>query len=100
MRDKSCSESMPSIRYYDAVECVGKWLFERHGMPVTWDSLKGVYHSWECLFGSTCGPFDGIGGQSMTTFRMEAWVFGELACVFCNGRVVKVTDSFKCDVSY
>ena len=52
-----------------------------------WQEL--TYCSWPELFSSTAGPFLGIGGQAMTTFRMEAWTWEQWAIVFCNGRVVR-----------
>jgi hypothetical protein len=32
------------------------------------------YYAWPQVFGSTCGPRKGIGGQAMTTFTIEAYV--------------------------
>jgi len=32
------------------------------------------YYAWPQMFGSTAGPCHGIGGQSMSTFTVQAWV--------------------------
>ena len=48
-----------------------------------------VYYAWPQRFGSTAGPFPGIGGAAVSTFTMEAWVGRDSALVFCNGRIVK-----------
>lgn len=52
------------------------------------------YYAWPQVFGSTAGPFGGIGGQAMTTFTVEAWVCGEVAVLFCGDKVLKVTDQW------
>ncbi len=62
------------------------------------DELK--YVRWLQVFGSTAGPFGGIGGQMMTEFLMEAWAWDIFAVVFCNGRKIKVTDSFRLEARY
>ena len=31
------------------------------------------YYAYPETFGSTAGPYGGIGGQAMTTFTIEAW---------------------------
>lgn len=59
---------------------------------ITPDSLD--YWAWPQVFGSTAGPFGGIGGQAMTTFTIEAWVCGSVAAIFCGGRVLKVVDNW------
>jgi hypothetical protein len=54
------------------------------------------YWAWPQVFGSTAGPFVGIGGQAMTTFTIEAWHDGGgKAALFCNGKVFKITDQFE-----
>ena len=100
MRDRSCNESSSTLTRDEAIELIGNHLYESNGMPCTWDWSCGVYHSWQEVFGSTAGPFDGIGGQAMTWFRMEAWVFGDIVCVFCNGKVVKVASRFGFQVKF
>jgi hypothetical protein len=58
------------------------------------------YVRWLQTFGNTAGPFGGVGGQMMTQFLMEAWVWDIFAVIFCNGKKVKMTDSFNMGVSY
>lgn len=54
------------------------------------------YWAWPQVFGSTAGPFGGVGGQAMTTFTIEAWHDGGgNAALFCGGRVLKITDKFE-----
>ena len=55
------------------------------------------YYAYPQAFGNTGGPFTklgGIYGQAFTTYTIEAWVCGRLAVLFCNGKVVKVTDDW------
>lgn len=52
------------------------------------------YYAWPQTFGSTTGPFGGIGGQSMTTFTIEAWTNGDDAVLFCGNRIWKVVHRF------
>lgn len=58
------------------------------------------YYAWPHMFSSTAGPFGGIGGQSMSTFTLEAWAYGSSAVVFCNGRVIARTDVFTREWEY
>lgn len=53
------------------------------------------YFAWPQQFGSTTGPFGGIGGQAISTFTLEAWSDGRNAAIFCNGRFVKVIERFE-----
>lgn len=50
-----------------------------------------LYYAWPQVFGSTSGPFGGIGGAAMTTFTIEAWAFNEFGLYFCNGKVLMPT---------
>ena len=54
------------------------------------------YYAWPEVFGTTSGPFYGIGGASMSTFTIEAWVnesTGE--CIyFCLGKVLGKREKF------
>jgi hypothetical protein len=53
------------------------------------DDLR--YYAWPEVFGSTAGPFPGLGGASMSVFTIEAWV-DEINCatlLFCNGRLIR-----------
>lgn len=54
-----------------------------------------TYYAWPQLFGSTAGPFGGIGGQAMSTFTIEAWTDGRRAIIFCKGKPIKITDQFR-----
>jgi hypothetical protein len=53
------------------------------------------YYAWPETFGSTCGPFHGIGGQVVTQFTIEAWEILSNAVLFCNGRIIRVTENFE-----
>lgn len=63
----------------------GEWLSE--------DCLD--YWAYPQVFGSTAGPFGGVGGQMMTTFTIEAWVCYNYAVLFCGERLIKVTDKWE-----
>lgn len=52
------------------------------------------YYSWPQTFGSTAGPFGGIGGQMISIFQIEAYAFGQNAVLFCGGRIWKKIDNF------
>jgi len=58
------------------------------------------YCSWIETFGSTAGPFGGIGGQALTNFRLEAWVADHYAVVFCGDRILGVSDEFEFKVHH
>lgn len=58
------------------------------------------YVRWIQTFGSTAGPFGGIGGQAATNFLMEAWVWDNFAVVFCGGKRIKITDNFSLGARY
>lgn len=52
-----------------------------------------AYYAWPQVFGSTAGPFPGIGGQAMSTFTIEAWFDQKDAILFCGDRMwMKVED--------
>lgn len=53
------------------------------------------YWAYPQVFPSTSGPFGGVGGQAFTTFTIEAWADGNIACLFCKGKVIKVTDKWQ-----
>ena len=49
------------------------------------------YFAWPEVFGSTAGPFGGIGGQAISKFTIEAYADSSRnAVVFCRGKVLKV----------
>lgn len=60
------------------------------------------YHSMEYwaypqTFGNTAGPFNKpgrISGQAFCTFTIEAWVDGKNALLFCNNKLLKITDDW------
>jgi hypothetical protein len=52
------------------------------------------YYAWPQTFGSTSGPFGGIGGQAITTFTIEAFSDGRDAVLFCKGRKWKIVRGF------
>ena len=53
------------------------------------------YFAWPQAFGSTAGPFGGLGGQAVTNFTLEVWSDGKDAAVFCNGKFLKVVEKFR-----
>lgn len=57
--------------------------------------IPGEYYAFPYTFGSTGGPFGGVGGQMMTTFTIEAWVCYNYAVLFCGERLIKVTDKWE-----
>ena len=60
------------------------------------------HYTFPKTFGSTSGPFGGIGGSAMTTFTMEAFVCqrtGE-ALLFCQDRIVKAVKNFSIGSSW
>lgn len=52
--------------------------------------------AFEQMYGSTAGPFGGVGGCAMTTFEMDAFAFTpdelgvEVAAIYAAGRFVKI----------
>lgn len=56
---------------------------------------------FEQTFGSTAGPFGGIGGASITTFVIDAYRDDEgNAVLFCQGRMWKKVKDFRCQGSW
>lgn len=53
------------------------------------------YYAWPQTFGSTAGPFGGIGGQAMSTFTIEALVAGREAILFSSGKLIRYTTKFE-----
>jgi hypothetical protein len=53
------------------------------------------YYAWPQVFGSTSGPFGGVGGQAFSTFTIEAWEFMGCAVLFCQNKRLKVTNKFQ-----
>jgi len=53
-----------------------------------------LYYVWPQTFSSTSGPFGGIGGQAISTFRMEALSDGRNAALYCGRRFWKIVESF------
>lgn len=58
------------------------------------------YYAWPEVFGSTAGPFGGIGGQAMSTFTLEAYAndVGQ-AVIFCQGKRIRKVNDFRFIVS-
>lgn len=88
MSDTTNTDDYPSMTREAVIDRLNKLLKLECGATIATSEL--VYCSWPQTFGSTCGPFHGIGGQALTTFRMEAWAWEQWAVVFCGGRVVSV----------
>jgi len=79
-----------SIKAEEAAKLLGK----ARGREYRFDNLK--YYAWPQTCGSTAGPFKGMGGQTICTFTIEAWVLpNNMALLFCNGRVIKIVEDFK-----
>ena len=59
------------------------------------DNLE--YWAWPTVFGSTTGPFAGVGGQAMSTFTLEAWhdTWTGKAVIFCQGKILRVVERFE-----
>jgi hypothetical protein len=72
--------ALPSVSWATVLETLG-------------ENERPVYYAWPEQFGSTTGPFKGIGGAAMSTFTVEAWVGSEKTVLCCNGKVVKTVDS-------
>ena len=91
------TKDTPTLSREDVIERLNGTLMKECGEKA--DASELLYCSWPEAFGSTCGPFAGIGGQTVTAFRMEAWAWDQWAVVFCNGRVVK-TGQFQIGAIY
>jgi len=54
------------------------------------------------MYGSTAGPFGGIGGSAMTNFTMEAFFDDrtEKALIFCNDQFIKEVKDFTIGVRW
>lgn len=52
------------------------------------------YYAWPQTFGSTSGPFGGIGGQTISCFTIEAYAFAGDAVLFCNGKRLRRVNNF------
>lgn len=90
MKDKTLKQHEPTITREKAAEKLQKWA--DHNRMGKVDPSEFVYCSWVETFGSTAGPFKGVGGCAMTSFRMEAWYWEGwgVGVVFCGGKVVQV----------
>lgn len=88
MLDRTMREFEPSLEREDVIEQFNRFL-DKNGMPPI-EASELTYCSWPEMFGSTSGPFHGIGGQAFTTFRMEAWVHDMWGYVFTHGKFVRV----------
>ena len=53
-----------------------------------------VYYAWPQMFGSTTGPFGGVGGQACTMFTIEAFVIYPFAIIYCGGKFWFVSENF------
>ena len=73
----------PSISREKAVE-----LLKSRSIEATEEEL--FYCTWPHPYGSTAGPFGGIGGQMVTMFQLEAWAFGPWGVVFCGDKIISV----------
>ena len=78
----------------EAIKALGKRYPE---LPLDSASCMDLdYYAWPQTFGSTAGPFGGVGGQAITTFTIEAWEYNyRFAVIFCGTKIIKVTDKFE-----
>jgi hypothetical protein len=88
MQNSSANQSLATLDRQEVIYRLNAFLEKECGAKA--DANELIYCSWPEAFGSSCGPFPGIGGQAITTFRMEAWAWEQWAVVFCNGRIVEV----------
>ena len=91
MQSHTIQECEPSITEREAKDFLASH-WKHLGQPEINEPL--VYCSWPEQFGSSAGPFNGVGCQVMTLFRMEAWlgVYTNTAVIFCGGKVTHVGD--------
>lgn len=56
--------------------------------------------TWAKVYGSTAGPFGGLGGQMMTRFQLTAYLFSSLgiAAVYCGAKLLFVSEKFEYEV--
>ena len=94
MQNGSMTKDTPTMSREEVLDRLNGAI-EKHCDGEKADASELMYCSWPEAFGSTCGPFSGIGGQAVTSFRMEAWAWDQFAVVFCNGRIVKTTADFR-----
>lgn len=52
------------------------------------------YWAWPQTFGSTAGPFGGVGGQAFTTFTIEAWEANDIAIIFCGDKILRIVSEW------
>ena len=45
------------------------------------------YYAWTASFGSTCGPWQGIGGQAISRYVVHLFEFNNKGLLFCHGMV-------------
>ena len=79
-----------------SAETAAKLLIEP-GAPTELTGRYLDYYAWPQVFGTTAGPFGGIGGATMTTFTIEAFydpARGK-AVLFCGKKVLRVVNDFK-----
>lgn len=53
-----------------------------------------MYYAWPQAFGSTAGPFPGIGGQAISTFTIEAYSDGRDAVLYCGDKLWRKVSKF------
>jgi hypothetical protein len=52
------------------------------------------YYRFPKIYGSSAGPFNGIGLCAMTKFPIEVWAYNGMAIIACKGRIVTITDKW------
>lgn len=91
---RSRSEPTPSIPADDAAKLIQDKFGTEYAAPSDMD-----YFRFPRTYGSTAGPFGGIGGCAMTQFTLEVWQdsTSNFGVVFCKGKVLAVTDTVQVD---
>ena len=94
MRNQSCQSIGNDLRNH-ATEYLTKKFHDGQFGIVRPEDLE--YYSFPQSFGSTAGPFGGIGGQAITSFQIEVFTHqygGYGAVIFCGGRFWKWIEKF------
>jgi len=80
-------DELPSISAVDA------WAMLKEKFPDVFEDVPQFaikrrlqYYTWPRDYGSTAGPFRGLGGQAFSRFQVEAWAAGSYMMLFTNGK--------------
>jgi len=89
------SENLQQLDKSLAAQLIKNRYFKDDEMTQSYIESQLSYYAWPQVFGSTAGPFGGIGGQAISTFTIEAWEFMGHAFLFCQHKSIKTTDKFQ-----